>query len=97
MVQESESPEFEEDVGVMNSHGGFSPGHNPMGGSDGKESACSVGDLGLIPDGKIPWRWKWQPTPVFLPGKSDGWRSLAGYSPWGYKESDTTEQLTLTH
>ena len=42
MVQESESPEFEEDVGVMNSHGGFSPGHNPMGGSDGKESACSV-------------------------------------------------------
>ena len=35
-------------------------------------------------------RSKCQPTPVFLPGKSDGQRSLAGYSPWGHKESDTT-------
>ena len=34
---------------------------------------------------------KWQPSPVFLPGKSHGQRSLAGYSPWGRKESDTTE------
>ena len=33
----------------------------------------------------IPWRRKWQPTPVFLPGKSHGWRSLAGYSPQGCK------------
>ena len=33
---------------------------------------------------KIPWRRKWQPTPVFLPGKSHGQRSLMGYSPWGY-------------
>ena len=33
----------------------------------------------------IPWRRKWQPTPVFLPGKSHGWRSLAGWSPWGRK------------
>ena len=33
--------------------------------------------------GRIPWRRKWQPTPVFLPGKSHGQRSLAGYSPWG--------------
>ena len=41
-------------------------------------------------DGKIPWRRKWQPTPVFLPRKSHGQRSLAGYSAWGYKESDTT-------
>ena len=41
--------------------------------------------------GKILWRRKWQPTPVFLPGKSYGQRSLAGYSPWGRKESDTTE------
>ena len=39
------------------------------------------------------WRRKWQPTPVFLPGKSHGRRSLVGYSPWGGKESDTTEQL----
>ena len=36
------------------------------------------------------------PTPVFLPGKFHGQRSLAGYSPWGYKESDTTERLTLS-
>ena len=43
--------------------------------------------------GKIPWRRKWQPTPVFLPGESHGQRSLADYSPWGRKESDTTEQL----
>ena len=38
-------------------------------------------------------RRKWQPTPVLLPGKSHGWRSLVGYSPWGPEESDTTEQL----
>ena len=41
---------------------------------------------------KIPWRRKWQPTPVFLPGKSHGQRSLAGYSQWACKELDTTEQ-----
>ena len=41
--------------------------------------------------GKIPWRRKWQPTPVFLPGKSHGQRSLVGYSTWGPKESDATE------
>ena len=41
----------------------------------------------------IQWRRKWQPTPVLLRGKSHGWRSLVGYSPWGHKESDTTEQL----
>ena len=42
---------------------------------------------------KIPWRRKWQPIPVFLPGKSHGWRRLAGYSPWGCKESHTIEWL----
>ena len=42
---------------------------------------------------KIPWRRKWQPTPVFLPGKSHGQRNLVCYSPWGRKESDTTERL----
>ena len=45
---------------------------------------------------KIPWRGKWQPTPVFLPGESNEQRSLVGYSPWGHKELDTTEQLTLS-
>ena len=43
--------------------------------------------------GKISWKRKWQPTPVLLPGKSYGWRSLVGYSPWGHKESDITEPL----
>ena len=43
--------------------------------------------------GKIPWRRKWHPTPVLLPGKSHGWRSLVGYSPWGHKQSDMTERL----
>ena len=42
--------------------------------------------------GKILWSRKWQPVPVFLPGKFHGQRSLAGYSPWGRKESDATEQ-----
>ena len=46
--------------------------------------------------GKIPWRRDWQPTPVFLPGKSHGQRNLAGYSPRGRKESDTTERPTLS-
>jgi len=41
--------------------------------------------------GKIPWRRKWQPTPVFLPGESHGQRNLAVYSPWGHKALDTTE------
>ena len=42
-------------------------------------------------DGKIPWRRKWLPTPVFLPGKFHRQRSLVGYSPCGHKESDKTE------
>ena len=45
---------------------------------------------------KIPWRSEWLPTPVFLPGESYGQRSLASYSPWGHKELDTTERLTLS-
>ena len=40
-----------------------------------------------------PWRRQWQPTPGFLPGESQGQRSLVGCSPWGREESDTTEQL----
>ena len=45
---------------------------------------------------KISWRRKWQPSPVFLPGKSHGQRSLVGYSPWGRKEWDRTERLHFT-
>ena len=62
------------------------------GGSDGKESACKAGDLGFFPGSrKILWRREGQPTLVFLPGESHGQRSLAGYSPWGHKESDINE------
>ena len=45
--------------------------------------------------GKIPWRRKWQPTPVFLPGKCNGQRSLVGFSPQCHKESDTTEYARM--
>ena len=60
--------------------------------SSGKEPACQYKRQkrgGFDPwVRKIPWRRKWQPTPVFLLGKSHGQRSLAGYSPWGHKESE---------
>ena len=62
------------------------------GGSEGKASACNVGDLALIPgSGRSPGEGNVQPTPVFLPGESHGQRSLVGYSPQGHKELDTTE------
>ena len=67
------------------------------GGSDSEESACNAGDLGLIPaSGKSPWRRKWRPIPVFLPGELHEQRNLAVYSPWGHEELDMTEQLTHT-
>ena len=47
--------------------------------------------------GKIPWRREWLPNPVFWSGEFHGQRSLAGYSPWGGKESDVTKQLSLSH
>ena len=60
----------------------------------GKGSACQCRRCRFNPwVRKIPWRRKWQPTPVFLPGKSHGQRSPTGYSPWGCKELDTTWQL----
>ena len=46
--------------------------------------------------GKIPWRREQLPIPVFLPGEFHGQRSLAGYSPWGSKGSDTTEWLSIS-
>ena len=61
---------------------------------NGKESACQCRRRGC--DSwitKIPWRRKWLPTPVFLPGKSHGQRSLVHHSPWGQKESDMTWRL----
>ena len=74
-----------------------------LGGATGKEHACQSRrhkrcgfDFWVE---KIPWRRKWQSTPEFLPRKSHGQRSLAGYSPWGHKESDTTDATwhTSTH
>ena len=58
-------------------------------GSGGKESACSVGDLGFIPGWEEPWRRERLPTPVLWPGEFHGL-----YSPWCCKESDTTERLS---
>ena len=63
-----------------------------------KDPLANAGDIrdGLIRgSGRSPWRRAWQPTQVFLPGESHGQRSLAGYSPWGAKESDTTKQLSI--
>ena len=65
------------------------------GGSDSKGFAYNAGDLESINPlvGKIPWRMKWQPTAVFLLGKSHGQKSLVGYSSWGGWESDTTKHF----
>ena len=63
------------------------------GGSDSKESSCNVGDLGSIPElGRSPGEGNSYPTLVLWPGEFHGL-----YSPWGCKESDTTEQLSLSH
>ena len=63
-------------------------------------SAGDPGDVGLIPgEGHAPWNRSWQPTPVFLPGKSHGQRRLAGYSPWGHKrrhDLEAKQQQTTT-
>ena len=64
----------------------------------GTESSCQGRRLGFDPwVRKIPWRREWLPTPAFLPGKSHGRRSLAGYSPWGCKGSSMTSQLRTQH
>ena len=55
-------------------------------------NAGDVRDISLIPElipEKIPWKRAWQPTPVLVPGKSHGWRSLVGCSPWGVSKSGT--------
>ena len=54
-------------------------------------NAGGIKDVGSVPaSGKMPWRSKWQPTPLFLPGESHGQRSLVGYSPWSHKEAYKT-------
>ena len=64
-------------------------------GSDGKESACNAGDLGLIPGlGRFPGGGHDNPLQYSSLENPHGQRSLAGYSPWGHKQSDTTEELS---
>ena len=61
---------------------------------DTQKDARKVAKVNSFPFLPLPLKkesWKRQPTPVFLPGKSHGRRSLAGYGPWGCKESDMTE------
>ena len=54
---------------------------------------ANVGDMCLIPGSrKFPWRRKWQPVPVLLPGEYHGQRSLVGYSSWGHRKLDMTEE-----
>ena len=67
-------------------------------GSDGKESACNVGDLGSIPGlGRSPGGGHGNPLQYSCLGNPRGQRNLAGYSPWGWKESDMTERLNTAH
>ena len=61
-------------------------------------NAGNAGDMGLVPQlGRFPQRRKWQPSPVFFPGKSHGQRSLMVYRPWGCKESDKAEATEHEH
>ena len=74
----------------------LSPGFHQgfPGGSAGKRICLQCGRPGFDPwVGKIPWRRERLPSPVFWPGEFHGQRSLEGYSPWGYKESDMTERF----
>ena len=76
------------------------------GGSEGKESSCKKKKKRIFLQcrrprfnhlvRKIPWRRKWPPTLIFWPREFHGQRSLAGYGSQGHKESDLTEQLTLS-
>ena len=77
---------------IRNLTSSFLPEEGFPGGSDSKESACNAGDRVQSLGQEDPLE-KEMATPIFLPGESHGQRSLAGYSPWGRKELDTTEGL----
>ena len=64
-----------------------------------KNPPATIGDMDLICGlvGKIPCKKKWQLIPVFLTRESRGQRNLVDYSPWGHKESDTTEHTPTSH
>ena len=75
--------------------GGFPGGTRGLKKKNLPVNAGDIRDTGSTPElGRSPGGGPWQPTPVFLPGESQGQRNLAGYSPWGHKESDTTDGLT---
>ena len=81
---------------VMINQALLSPSWGFPGGSEGKESACSVGELGSIPGlGRSPGGGHGDLIPIFLPGESPWTEEPVGYSPWGRKESDRTEQLSM--
>ena len=67
----------------------------------GKESTCQAEDMQEAQVQSLGWedppkkKKKWQPTPVFLPGKSQGQRSLVGYSPWGHRRVDSVTKITI--
>ena len=96
-LSSSSSSQYSKNLSSSCFHVGFPNG------SDGKEFACKARDPVIHPwVRRIPWRRKWQLTPVFLPEESHGDRSLcmeyeAGYSSWSRKESDTPEQQSTQH
>ena len=79
--------------------------HTPVTAKSNPKAATvtqTVKDLHAIPEtqagsqvGKIPWRMAWLPIPVFMPGEFHGQRSLLGYIPWGHKELDMIDRLTV--
>ena len=74
-----------------------SPGSRWLGGKESASQCKRLKRRGFNPwAGKVCWKRKWQPTPVFLPREPHGQKSLLGYSSWGQKASDTTERLS-TH
>ena len=83
-----------------------SPGDFPNPGIEARSPALQADALTSEPPGKTQgrshqgrsqWKRKWQPTPVFLPGKFHGQRSLVGYRPWGHREPAMTECLSTAH
>ena len=87
----SQSQEFLEKA--MATHSSILAWKIPWTEEPGRLQSMGLKSRTRLSDFTFPWRRKWQPTPVLLPGKPHRQRILVGYSPWGCKESDRTEQL----